>query len=167
MSLKKHYISVYRRFHYMVVLLILLAVFFLNSCQPMGNALRDQRIPSKHLLMLPREGKLHITWEARHLTVAFKGNVRQSVLSLNAEISSHQDIRQFVKIDRLQLDIYFTNTAGRVLKQTLFYAAQDIGMKKVLQAFNHRFDLPKGTTRIAFGYEAQIGSRLVQHNPVQ
>ncbi len=152
---------------YYVATLAFGASVLLLACQPFATSQGYGNIYPRHLLMIPREGKLHITWEARHLTVAFNGEVLQRVLSMQGDITSHPEISQFAKIDRLKLDIYFTNATGRVLRQTVFYTAQNIRMKKILQAFNHRFDLPKGTTHIAFGYDAKIESHHFEHNPVR
>ncbi len=133
----------------------------------MGNAFRDQRIPSRHLLMIPREGKLHITWEARHLIVALKGSVRQGVLSINGSINRNRSQEQFDKLDKVVVDIYMTNSAGKVLKHEILHSTDNPPSSTVLHKFNIEYKLRKSTSHIAFGYDLKTGSLNLRHYPME
>lgn len=152
-----------RRTSYMALSLLLLASLSLNCCGSMGDSLRDQRIPKRHLLMLPREGKLHITWEARHLIVTVKGTAGQGILSLNGHISRNRDAIQFVKLDNMLVDIYFANSAGKVLKHAVLHSTDRPPSGTILHRFRSSYQLPKSTSHIAFGYDLKAGSRLLRH----
>ncbi|MDX2447112.1 MAG: hypothetical protein QNK29_07945 [Desulfobacterales bacterium] len=135
--------------------MLLLCVSILAGCQSIGNVLGSKKILTKHLLFIPRQGSLHVTWEARHLTIAFKGRVSQNILTMNGRIDINSGgNQQFTLLDRLIVDIYLTDSAGNVLGKHTFYSTEKLPVHATTpRTFRHRFDLPKGTSHIAFGYD--------------
>jgi len=136
-------------------ILLVLCVGLLAGCQTIGNGLGSQKILTKRLLFIPRQGSLHVTWEARHLTITFKGRVSQHILTMNGHIDINSvGIQPFTRVDRLIVDIYFTDSAGNVLGKHIFYSTDKSPVHAAIpRTFKHRFDLPKGTTHITFGYD--------------
>jgi len=135
--------------------MLILCVSVLAGCQTIGNVFGSKKILTKHLLFIPRQGSLHVTWEARHLTIAFKGRVSQNILTMNGHIDINGGgIQQFTLLDRLIVDIYLTDSAGNVLAKHTFYSRYNSQVNATIpRTFKRRFDLPKGTTHIAFGYD--------------
>jgi hypothetical protein len=107
--------------------------------------------------MIPQQGPLHITWEGRHLTVACKGSVRQNILTINGTIRiTGGGIQHFSALDRLVVHLYYAKASGRVLDRRNLYAVSNASIENGLPfAFTRRFELPKGTTHIAFGYDGK------------
>jgi hypothetical protein len=67
------------------------------------------------------------------------------------------DIRQFRMLDRLVVDIYFTNPTGRVLDKQTFYSVEKSPLDSgILRTFKHSFKLPEGTSHMAFGYDGTV-----------
>ena len=130
-------------------------MIILAGCQTFGNAFGPQKVLTRHLLMIPGQGRLHITWETRHLTIAFKGRVSQNLLTMEGQILfAGGEIQHFSMLDQLVVDIYFTDSSGRVLSSVKFYSTDTSPINdRVPRTFTRRFDLPRGTTHIAFGYD--------------
>ena len=130
-------------------------VSILAGCQLFGHALGSKKIPTKRLLFIPGQGSLHLRWEARHLTIEFKGQVSQNLLTINGFIDIPGDgFQSLSMLDRLVVDIYFTDSTGNVLDKQTFYSADKSPLNTTTpRTFMHRFKLPKGTSRIAFGYD--------------
>ena len=147
------------------VILIMACMAMLMGCQPFGNALRYAKIPTRHLLLIPQQGTLHMTWEARHLTITFKGKVRQNLLTIHGNILRGEGIRRFSTLDDLVVDVYFTNSSGAVLQHEAFHSMNNSPLNKVLHTFQSRFELPKGGTHIAFGYDGKADGQHFHHNP--
>jgi hypothetical protein len=80
-------------------------------------------------------------------------------------------IHHFPVLDRLVVDIYFTDSAGNVLDKQTFYSADKLPVNnKAPHMFKRSFKLPKGTSHIAFGYDGtarEDGSKKYefQHSP--
>jgi hypothetical protein len=56
-------------------------------------------------------------------------------------------------LEQLLVTIYFTKLDGSVLNRDNFYSwTQSTGDDMLPYTFTHRFELPKGTTHIAFAY---------------
>ncbi len=142
------------------------AGFFLVACRPLETTPDYGSIHPRHLLTIPRAGKLHITWEARHLTVSLKGSVRQGILSLNGNISRNQDNRQFIKLDAVDVDIYLTNSTGKILKHEVLHSTDNPPPDQLLYVFQRSYKLPTSTSHIAFGYDLKAGSRHIRHFPI-
>lgn len=135
-------------------IMLVLGVGLLTGCQTIGNVLGSQKILTKHLLFIPKQGSLHVTWEARHLTIAFKGRVSQNLLTMSGRIDINRaGIQPFTLLDRLIVDIYLTDSAGNVLGKHTFYSTDKSPVHATIpRTFKQRFDLPKRTSHIAFGY---------------
>lgn len=140
---------------YTCLLMPTVCVSIIAGCQLFGHALGSKKIPTKHLLFIPGQGSLHLRWEARHLTIEFKGQVSQNLLTINGHIDiPGNGIQSLSMLDRLVVDIYFTDSAGNVLDKQPFYSADNSPLNPTTpRTFKHRFKLPKGTSRIAFGYD--------------
>jgi len=148
-----------------IITTMCLAVFF--GCQALEGARRFQEIPIQHLLSIPPAGRLHITWEARHLTIAVKGKVRQRVLTINGSIGRSPELRQNTRLDNLTVAIYLTDSAGKVLKHAVLHMSDNPPRSPILHRFQQRIELPKGTTQIAFGYTLEAGGQRFEHNPLK
>lgn len=147
--------------------MLVLCISILAGCQTIGNVFGSKKILTKHLLFIPRQGSLHVTWEARHLTIAFKGRVSQNILTMNGHIDINGGgNQQFTLLDQLIVDIYLTDSAGNVLGKHTFYSADNSPVHATIpRTFKRRFDLPKGTSHIAFGYDLKAlegGSKVLQ-----
>ena len=136
-------------------IVLVVCVSILAGCQTIGNDFDSKKIPTKHLLFTPRQGSLHLRWEARHLTIEFKGKVSQNLLTTNGHIDITGDgIQHFTLLNRLVVDIYFTDPAGNVLDKQTFYSADKSPVNDMFpRTFKHSFKLPKGTSHLAFGYD--------------
>jgi hypothetical protein len=148
-------------------LMLVACVSIITGCQIFGHALGSKKIPTKHLLFIPRQGSLHLRWEARHLTIEFKGKVSQSLLTTNGRIDITGDgVQHFSMLDLLIVNIYFTDSAGNVLDKQIFYSADKSPLNNMTpRTFKHSFKLPKGTSHIAFGYDGTAregGSKTLQ-----
>ena len=135
-------------------LMLVACVGIITGCQIFEHALGSKKIPTKHLLFIPRQGSLHLRWEARHITIEFKGQVSQNLLTTNGRIDITGDgIQSYSMLDRLDVDIYFTDSAGNVLDKQLFYSAGKSPLNNATpRRFMRSFKLPRETSRIAFGY---------------
>ena len=143
-----------------------LCLGLLAGCQLIGNAAGSQRIPAKHLLFIPAEGPLHITWEAKHLTISFKGRVSQDILSMEGRIDiTGGGIQNFAMLEHLVVDIYLADSEGTVLKRFKFYSTDNSPIDdRIPRTFKRSFRLPGGTTHIAFGYDGKVrdgGSKIL------
>ncbi len=136
-----------------VVLIVCISI--ITGCQVFEHASGSKKISTKRLLFIPRQGSLHLRWEARHLTIEFKGKVSQNLLTTNGSIDiTNSDIQHFSMLSRLLVDIYFTNSTGNVLDKQTFYSVDNSPVNNVTpRTFKRSFKLPKGTSHIAFGYE--------------
>ena len=148
-------------------LMLVACVSIITGCQIFGHALGSKKIPTKHLLFIPRQGSLHLRWEARHITIEFKGQVSQNLLTTNGRIDiTANGMQPLSMLDRLVVDIYFTDSAGNVLDKQIFYSANKSPLNNMAPyTFKHSFKLPKGTSRIAFGYDGTAregGSNALQ-----
>ena len=148
-------------------LTLVVCVSIITGCQIFGHALGSKKIPTKHLLFIPRQGSLHLRWEARHLTIEFKGKVSQNLLTTNGHIDITGDgIQHFTLLDRLVIDIYFTDSAGNVLDKQTFYSTEKSPLDNMTpRTFKRSFNLSKGTSHIAFGYDGTAregGSKTLQ-----
>jgi hypothetical protein len=125
------------------------------GCQTVGDASGSQRILTQHLLFIPGQGPLHVTWEARDLTISFKGRVSQNLLTLEGQIDiTGRGIQHFSMLDHLVVDIYLTDSAGNVLGKHKFYSTDNSSIdNRIPRRFKRSFELPKGTSHIAFGYD--------------
>ena len=136
-------------------LMLVACVGIITGCQIVEHALGSKKIPTKHLLFIPRQGSLHLRWEARHITIEFKGQISQNLLTTNGRIDiTGKEIQSFPMLDRLDVDIYFTDSAGNVLDKQLFYSAGKSPLNNATpRRFMRSFKLPRETSRIAFGYD--------------
>ena len=136
-------------------LMLAACVGVITGCQLFGNALGYRKISTKHLLFIPRQGSLHLRWEARHLTIEFKGKVSQNLLTANGRIDITGDGTQHSSmLDRLVVDIYFTDSTGNVLDKQTFYSLVESPVPTMTpHTFKRSFRLPKSTSHIAFGYD--------------
>jgi hypothetical protein len=125
------------------------------GCQIFGHALGSEKIPTKHLLFIPRQGSVHLRWEARHLTIEFKGQVTQNLLRTRGRIDiTGDEIQSLTMLDRLVVDIYFADSAGNVLDKQTFYSAEKSPLNNLTpRTITRSFKLPRGTSHIAFGYD--------------
>ena len=142
-------------------------ISIIAGCQTIRHAPGSKKIPTRHLLFIPGQGSLHVRWEARHLSIEFKGKVSQNLLTMNGHIDITGDgIQHFTLLDRLVVDIYFTDSAGTVLAKHKFYSTVKSPVDDMIpHTFKRSFDLPKGTTHIAFRYNGTAregGSRSLQ-----
>ncbi len=76
--------------------------------------------------MIPRQGPLHIRWEARNLSIEFKGKVNQNILTMEGQIDITGGANQHTNLlDRLIVDIYLSTPDGSVLeRQNLLFHGQ-------------------------------------------
>jgi len=163
----RQHIKLLRRCIYAITTLAFGASIILFACQPLETSPGYGKIHPKHLLLIPPEGKLHITWEARHLVVTVKGSVRQGVLSINGSIKQNPEQNQINRLDKVVVDIYLTNTTGKVLRQEVLHATDSPPASTVLHYFQSSYKLPKSTTHIAFGYDLTTGSKRLRHLPIK
>ena len=140
-------------------LMLVACVGIITGCRTFEHPLGSKKIPTKHLLLVPRQGSLHLRWEARHITIEFKGQVSQNLLITNGRIDiTANGIQPLSMLDRLVVDIYFTDSAGNVLDKQIFYSADKSPLNNMAPyTFKYSFKLPKGTSRIAFGYDGTAG----------
>jgi hypothetical protein len=148
------------RFNKINIWLLIVMLGFISiiaGCQTFGHALGSQKILTKHLLFIPGQGPLHVTWESRHITIAFKGKVNQNQLTMNGDIGiTGGGIQHFSMLDRLVVDIYFADSSGNVLAREKFYSTDQSTVDDMIpRTFQRSFQLPKGTTHIAFGYDGK------------
>lgn len=127
----------------------------LSGCQGAWHPYGSQRILTRHLLLIPGQGRLHVRWESRQLTIEFKGDVDQRLLTMKGDIRiTGGGIQHFTMLDHLLVDIYFTDATGTVLNREKFYSTYqspiDDGARRT---FKRSYQLPKRTTHIAFGYD--------------
>lgn len=136
---------------------LVLLVGSLAGCQAFIGDYASRKILSKHLLPISQQGSMHIRWEAKHLTIEFKGKVNQSRMKIAGDmVVSGGGIQHFSGLDRLLVDIYFANPEGNVLTRKKFYTTSRATIDdKIPLKFDRDYKLPKGTTHIAFGYEGQ------------
>ena len=134
---------------------LIACIIIVTGCQIIGHALGSKKIPTRHLLFIPRQGSLHLRWEARHLTIEFKGKVNQNMLTANGTIDiTSSEIQHFSMLSQLVVDIYFTNSTGNVLDKQIFYSVEESPLKNATpRAFKRSFKLPEKTSHIAFGYD--------------
>ena len=148
-------------------IVLVASISIIAGCQTFRHTSGSQKIPTKHLLFIPRQGSLHLRWEARHLTIEFKGKISQNLLTANGHIDiTGEGLQHFSMLDRLVVDIYFTDSAGNVLIKQIFYSEDKSPLNNMTpRTFTRSFDLPKGTSRIAFGYDGTArdgGSKALQ-----
>jgi hypothetical protein len=98
--------------------------------------------------------------------VTVKGSVRQGILSINGTISRNQDKEQYSKLDTVDVDIYLTNSTGKILRHEVLHSSDNPPTTRVLHAFQRSYKLPKSTSHIAFGYDLKAGSRELRHFPI-
>ena len=129
-----------------------------TGCQTIWNNSESRKVLTNYLLFINKQDSLHIKWEAKHMTVEFKGNVDQSRLTMKGQIElSGGGIQDFPVLDRLNVDIYLTDSDGKVLDRKKFYSALNrLVDDRPSLAFERSYKLPKGTTHIAFGYEGKV-----------
>lgn len=127
----------------------------ITGCQILGHAAGSKKIPTKHLLFIPRQGSLHLRWEARHLTIELKGKISQNLLTTNGHIDMTGDgVQHYTMLDRLIVDMYFADSAGNVLDKQTLYSVDESPLNNMTQrTFKRSFKLPKRTSYIAFGYD--------------
>ena len=148
-------------------IVLVACISIIAGCQTFKHTLGSQKIPTRHLLFIPGQGSLHVRWEARHLAIEFKVKISQNLLTMNGHIDiTGGGIQHFTLLDRLVVDIYFTNSSGTVLAKYKFYSTVKSPVDDMVpRTFKRSFDLPKGTSRIAFGYDGTAregGSKPLQ-----
>ena len=133
-------------------------VSMIAGCQSFERAVGIQKIQTRHLLMIPKQGSVHIRWEAKHITIEFKGKVNKNILTMEGQLGiTGGGIQHFAMLDRLVVDIYLSTRDGSVLDRYKFYSTDKSQMDKwVPRTFKRSYELPKGTTHIAFGYEGKV-----------
>ena len=133
-------------------------ISIIAGCQSFGHAIGSQNIQTRHLLMIPRQGPVHIRWEAKHITIEFKGKVNQNILTMEGQIGiTGGSIQHFAMLDRLVVDIYLSTPDGRVLDRHKFYSTDKSHLDNLVpRTFTRSYELPKGTTHIAFGYDGKV-----------
>ena len=139
-------------------ILIAACVSILTGCRFSGHNPSSKNIPVQRLLLIPEQGSLHVRWEAKHLAIEFKGLVSQNRLTTEGHIDiTADDIQHFTLLDRLAVDIYFTDSTGRVLEKQTFYSMgpPPLAITTPL-AFKHSFELRKKTSHMAFGYDGAV-----------
>jgi hypothetical protein len=148
-------------------IVLVACISIIAGCQAFRHAPGYQKIPTKHLLFISRQGSLHLRWEARHLTIEFKGKISQNLLTANGHIDiTGEGLQHFSMLDRLVVDIYFTDSAGNVLAKHKFYSTVKSPVDDMVpRTFKRNFELPKRTTHIAFSYDGtarEDGSKSLQ-----
>lgn len=148
-------------------IVLMACIGMLAGCQSFGHSVDSRKILRGHLLLIPGQGRLHITWESRQLTIVFKGKVDQNSLTVDGKIDiTDGGIRNVSLLDQLLVDIYFAKSDGSVLDRQIIYSATQSTIDNLFPyTFTRRFDLPKGTTHIAFGYDGTVregGSGILQ-----
>ena len=133
----------------------LVCIGIITGCQIFEHAFNSKDISTKRLLFMPRQGSLHLRWEASHLTIEFKGKISQNLLTTNGSIDiTSREIQHFSMLSRLVVDIYFTNSTGNVLDKQTFYSKDNTPVNTMTpDTFRKSFKLPKGTSHITFGYD--------------
>jgi len=139
-------------------MLLIACISIIAGCQSCGHTLGSQNIQTRHLLMIPKQGHLHIRWEARHITIEFKGKVNQNILTMKGQIGiTRGGIQHSTTLDRLVVDIYLSTRGGRVLDRHNLYSTGKSQVDNILpRTFERSFEVPKGTTHIAFGYDGKV-----------
>lgn len=134
---------------------LIACISIVTGCQNFQHALGSKKIPTRHLLFIPRQGSLHLRWEARYLTIEFKGKVSQNMMTTHGSIDITGDRTQhFTMLDHLLVDIYFTDSSGKVLDKQIFYSVEKSPLKNATpRTFKRSFKLPEKTSHIAFGYD--------------
>jgi len=74
---------------------------------------------------------------------------------------------QFDKLDKAVVDIYLTNSAGKILKFKILYSTDRPSSTEILHQFQTSYKLPKSTTHIAFGYDLKTGNSHHRHFPIE
>jgi len=135
-----------------------MCISIITGCESFGRAVGSQKIQTRHLLMIPKQGPVHIRWEARHITIEFKGKVNQNILAMEGQMSiTGGGIQHFAMLDRLVADIYFSTRDGNLLGRQKFYSTDKSQVdNRVPRTFKRSYELPKGTTHIAFGYDGKV-----------
>jgi hypothetical protein len=135
--------------------IVLIVCIIITGCQIFEHAMGPKKISTKRLLFIPRQGSLHLRWEASHLAIEFKGKVSQNVLTTNGSIDiTGNEVQHFSMLTRLVVDIYFTDPTGNVLGKQPFYSVNNLPVNNLTQhTFKRSFKLPKRTSHIAFGYD--------------
>ena len=148
-----------------VVLMVCISI--ITGCQTFDHAFGSKDISTKRLLFIPRQGFLHLRWEARHLSIEFKGKVSQNLLTTHGSIDiTGREIQHFSMLSRLVVDIYFTNSTGNVLDKQIFYLEDSTPVNTMTpRTFKKSFKLPKGASHIAFGYDGTAHEGGVNTSP--
>ena len=136
-------------------IVLVVCICIITGCQISGHALGPKKISTQRLLFIPRQGSLHLRWEAMHLAIEFKGKVSQNLLTTNGNIDiTGNGAQHFSMLTRLVVDIYFTDSIGNVLDKQTFYSVDNSPVNKMTPlTFKRSFKLPKKTSHIAFGYD--------------
>jgi hypothetical protein len=170
-------INMYKINKWLCSIMLMVCISMPGGCQGFGQAIDSRKIPPGHLLLIPGQGPLNITWESRQLTIAFKGKVDQGVLILDGKIDiTGGEIQNVSMVNQLLVQIYFAKPDGSVLERRNFYSSTKSTSNAILPyTFSRSFELPKGTTDIAFGYEGTVREassgtgaaieRSFQHSP--
>jgi len=150
--------QLYKKNRWLWSIVLLVCIGMPASCQSFGQGIDSRKILPGHLLLIPGQGPLHITWESRQLTIAFKGKVDEGVLTMDGTIGiTDGGIQNVSRLDHLQVHIYFAKADGSVLERRNFYFPTRSTSDAMLPyTFTRSFALPKGTTHIAFGYDGTV-----------
>jgi hypothetical protein len=152
-------INLYKINKLLCSIVLMVCISMPAGCQSFGAAIDSRKIPPGHLLLIPGQGPLNITWESRQLTIAFKGEVDQNILTMDGRIDiTGGGIQNLSMVSQLVVQIYFAKSDGSVLDRLNFYSSTKSTSHAILPyAFSRSFELPKGTTHIAFGYDGTVG----------
>jgi hypothetical protein len=138
-------------------MMLFACISIIAGCQSFGQAVGSKKIQTRHLLMIPKQGSVHIRWEAKHITIEFKGKVNQKTLTMEGQLGiAGGGIQHFATLDRLVVDIYLSTPDGSVLDRHKFYSTVKSPVDNMVpRMFKRSYELPKGTTHIAFGYDGK------------
>ena len=143
-------------------------ISIIAGCQSLGHSVGSKKIQTRHLLMIPKQGAMHIRWETKQITIEFKGKVSQNILTMEGQMGiTGGGIQHFAMLDRLVVDIYLATPDGSVLDRHKFYSTDKSAVDNMIpRTFKRSYELPKGTTRIAFGYDGKVrdGASIVLKN---
>jgi hypothetical protein len=139
-------------------------ILFGSGCVPLSEQFIGNRVSSGPVAVLQPGGTSADTWQTFDILIDYQYKRDGDVLAISgtARLTQHYVI-MYASLRDLRVFLFFLDDNQRVLKSSLIARSLSNEIDDTLQ-FKQSFQMPPGTTRIAFGYDGQVLSAEENHS---
>ena len=139
------------------VLSVLVIALLVVACQ--GNVLgyKGELVEEKNQVPLKSGGPHSEVWNTRNIILSYDYTNEADRLDISGEVALAGGAENFQYVEHLDVNLYFVDGNGRIIKQEPLFSAVTNDMGKNW-TFQRKIEKPAAAESMAFGYSGQVQS---------